>query len=171
MTDWDQFKKRLEHILQKQLRLKPSDCTVLVVEPPVHNRDFRLKMVECLLEQMNFQGVSFQKSAMLSTLYYAKENALVLDCGSQMSYASPVIDGMTNAKSVIRSTMGGDFLVERLREKILARPENVKEINRLIAKDPMASKNPVVQAKKTKAIIEELSHSYGKIPEDSYNPV
>ena len=63
VEDWDVMEEYLDWILIKESKIDLSETPLLIVEPPVHVRENRIKFVEMLFEKFETIGVSFVKSA------------------------------------------------------------------------------------------------------------
>lgn len=63
----DLLEFKLKQIAENHLLAKLEDHNVFLVEPPIHNRDFRLKVVELLFEKFKTGGVFMHKAPVLSS--------------------------------------------------------------------------------------------------------
>lgn len=51
----------MSELFAEKIQLNPEDHPLLMVEPPMQNKDNRIKLVEMLFENFGFKGVFFQK--------------------------------------------------------------------------------------------------------------
>jgi len=98
INDIDVIEFMLREISNKQLFTDLQNHHVFLVEPPIHNRDFRLKIVELLFEKFKTPGVFMHKAPVLSSYVFAKENLILLDSGAYHTYCVPIQDGYANNK-------------------------------------------------------------------------
>ncbi len=63
----DLLEFKLKQISENHLLAKLEDHNVFLVEPPIHNREFRLKVVELLFEKFKTGGVFMHKAPILSS--------------------------------------------------------------------------------------------------------
>ena len=98
VTDIDAIEFMLREISTKKLYTDLQNHHVFLVEPPIHNRDFRLKVVELLFEKFKTPGVFMHKAPVLSSYVFAKENLILLDSGAYHTYCVPIQDGYANNK-------------------------------------------------------------------------
>ena len=66
-SNMDLLEFKLKQIAENNLLAKLEDHNVFLVEPPIHNRDFRLKVVELLFEKFHTGGVFMHKAPVLSS--------------------------------------------------------------------------------------------------------
>ena len=77
----------------------------LIIEPAVHNKDFRLNFVELFFEKFNVPSLFFHKAPLLSLYAFAKENALILDIGAEHTHCTPIQDGFMLEKGFTRENI------------------------------------------------------------------
>jgi actin-related protein len=71
---------------------------LLFAEPPFHNKDFRYKITEIMLEKFQVPGFFMVKSPVLTSFSCAKSTCLVVDSGHNTTNVSVVQDGYVNQK-------------------------------------------------------------------------
>jgi actin-related protein len=71
---------------------------LLFAEPPLHNKEFRYKLSEIMLEKLQVPGFFMVKSSVLTSFSCAKSTCLVVDSGHNTTYVSVVQDGYVNQK-------------------------------------------------------------------------
>eukprot|EP01017_Pseudomicrothorax_dubius_P011432 TRINITY_DN14277_c0_g1_i2.p1 TRINITY_DN14277_c0_g1~~TRINITY_DN14277_c0_g1_i2.p1 ORF type:complete len:403 (-),score=65.60 TRINITY_DN14277_c0_g1_i2:189-1397(-) len=120
IIDSDAFEASFDSIMRK-LNLAPSESSLLIVEPPFHNRDARLKFVQLMFEKAGLDSVSLHKSPLLTLYVYARENALILDSGAANTFVTPIVEGFINSKAVVKSDIAGEFLTRQFQEKLTSR--------------------------------------------------
>ena len=101
VNDIDVIEFMLREISNKKLYTDLQNHHVFLVEPPIHNREYRLKIVELLFEKFKTPGVFMHKAPVLSSYVFAKENLILLDSGAYHTYCVPIQDGYANNKGSI----------------------------------------------------------------------
>ena len=101
VNDIDVIEFMLREISNKKLYTDLQNHHVFLVEPPIHNREYRLKIVELLFEKFKTPGVFMHKAPVLSSYVFAKENLILLDSGAYHTYCVPIQDGYANNKGTI----------------------------------------------------------------------
>ena len=101
VNDIDVIEFMLREISHKKLYTDLQNHHVFLVEPPIHNREYRLKIVELLFEKFKTPGVFMHKAPVLSSYVFAKENLILLDSGAYHTYCVPIQDGYANNKGSI----------------------------------------------------------------------
>ncbi len=76
---------------------------LLFAEPPLHNKEFRYKLSEIVLEKFQVPGFFMVKSSVLTSFSCAKSTCLVVDSGHNVTYVSVVQDGYVNQKCKVLS--------------------------------------------------------------------
>jgi actin-related protein len=89
----DLFEKICDHTLITNLLIKPKENPILFSEPPIHNKDQRLKLTEFMFEKYNIPAMFLCKSAVLSAFSCARSTGLIVDSGHSNTYVIPVHDG------------------------------------------------------------------------------
>ena len=102
-----------------------DDCKsfpILFSEPPLHNKEFRYKITEIMMEKFQIPGFFMNKSPVLSSFSCGKSTCLVVDSGHNCTYVSIVQDGYVNQKSkllhlfkaLFNSEFGGNYLTNEI---------------------------------------------------------
>jgi actin-related protein len=87
----------LEDILRKtlidQLMINPRETPLLFTEPPVHNKEARLKLTEFMFEKFQVPAIFMAKAPVLAAFSCGRSTAVVIDSGHRQTIATPVHDG------------------------------------------------------------------------------
>lgn len=86
-----------------KLNFNPKEKSLFVVEKPIESMETKKKQVELFFERFGFKELYFKNSAVLTSFFHSKENAIVIDIGAYNTYVSPVIEGFTNNESRLTS--------------------------------------------------------------------
>lgn len=60
----------MSDLLYDKTNINPEEHPILMVEPVIKNKEFRMKIVELLFDKFGFKGVFFQKSPVLASYLY-----------------------------------------------------------------------------------------------------
>ncbi|CAF4159798.1 unnamed protein product, partial [Rotaria magnacalcarata] len=85
-------------------------------EPPINQRFKREKLCEIMFEKFQIPAFYLSKNAVLSSFAQGKATALILDCGATHTTAVPVHEGMVLQKAIVQSPLGGDFILNQLKQ-------------------------------------------------------
>uniref|UniRef100_A0A915DGY9 Actin n=1 Tax=Ditylenchus dipsaci TaxID=166011 RepID=A0A915DGY9_9BILA len=97
IDDWDTFEKVVDYIYSDCLVADTQQHSVLFTEAPWNQKDRREKLTELI----------FEKFA------NGRTAGLILDSGATHTSAVPVYDGYCLTHAVVRSPIGGDFIVDQ----------------------------------------------------------
>lgn len=92
VNDWDLMELMVKDIIRK-MGATIDQSPALIVEPAVHNKDYRLNFVELFFEKFGAPSILFHKAPLLSFYAFARENSLILDIGAESIYCTPIQDG------------------------------------------------------------------------------
>lgn len=79
-------------------------------------KDTRLSFVEMVFEKFGGCGLSLNKSALLTSYLYSKENSLIVDIGANYTHVTPIFEGFVLPKSALKVDQGGQYITDKLRE-------------------------------------------------------
>nr|CAD2199534.1 unnamed protein product [Meloidogyne enterolobii] len=164
IEDWDIFEKVLDFIYDKCLMAESQHHSALFTEPPWNKKDKREKLAELIFEKYNVPAFYLFKNAALAAFASGRTAGLVVDSGATHTSAIPVYDGHCITNAVVRSPVGGDFLVEQCRKMLIK--ENVE----LVPYYKVASKKEVKEGEEpiwtSRKIPPLITKSYEKFMED-----
>lgn len=66
VDDWDLYETYLDWMVKEKLRGDLSQNPLLIIEPPIHNKQYRMKMVELFFEKFNGERISFAKNPLMA---------------------------------------------------------------------------------------------------------
>ena len=66
VQDWDAFEEWVDYIAQEKLEASLKDHPLILVEPAIHNKEWRVKAVEMLFEKLGGESVTFFKSSVMT---------------------------------------------------------------------------------------------------------
>jgi actin-like protein 6A len=96
--------------MEKNLMLNPKDTPLLFTENSIHQRDLRVKLTEFLFEKYQVPAIFLCKDSVLSSFACGRSTALVLDIGNTTTVATPVHEGYSLQKCIIKHEIGGQTI-------------------------------------------------------------
>ena len=118
VMDFDVLEELLEKLVGKHLQLNAQDTPLIFTENSIHQKELRLKLTEHLFEKFRLPAIFFCKDSVLASFACGRSTALVLDIGNEQTLASPVHDGYTLQKCVLKHDLGGQTISNMLSEWI-----------------------------------------------------
>ncbi|XP_063587332.1 actin-like protein 6B [Penaeus indicus] len=113
IEDWDTFEKVLDYSYEKCIKSEPQYHPILFSEAPWNARGKRERLCELLFEKYQVPAFFLVKSAVLAAFANGRSTGLVLDSGATHTSAVPVHDGYVLQHAIVKSPLGGDFLLNQ----------------------------------------------------------
>ncbi|CAL4133781.1 unnamed protein product, partial [Meganyctiphanes norvegica] len=113
IEDWDVFEKMLDYSYEKCIKSESQYHPVLFSEANWNARGRRERLCELMFEKYQVPAFFLVKSAVLSAFANGRSTGLVLDSGATHTSAVPVHDGYVLQHAIVKSPLGGDFLVNQ----------------------------------------------------------
>ncbi len=107
VKSWEDMERVWSHALHTQLRACPSAQPVLLTEPPMNPTANRERVVQSMFEKFGVPAMQVVNSAKLSLYGSGAISGVVLECGEGVSFAVPVVDGVTQHHAAQRSSVAG----------------------------------------------------------------
>lgn len=118
IENWDLFEKILDYSYDKIIQSEAQYHPVLFSESPWNQRQKREKLTEIMFEKYKVPAFFLVKNAALAAFANGRATALVIDSGATHTTAVPVLDGYVISNAVVKSPLGGDYLILRAREML-----------------------------------------------------
>uniref|UniRef100_H2ZH18 Actin-like protein 6B n=1 Tax=Ciona savignyi TaxID=51511 RepID=H2ZH18_CIOSA len=118
INDWDLFEEVLNHTYKRYIRSDPELHPVLMSEPAWNERSKREKSSEIMFEKYNVPAFFLCKSPVLSAFANGRSTGVVLDSGATHTSAVAVHDGYVLQQRIVKSPLGGDFVLMQCREML-----------------------------------------------------
>ena len=118
IQNWEAFESLMEHTFSSCLQTDISRHPVLFSEPAWNERAKREKQAELVFEQFNVPAFFVCKTPVLSCYSNGRSTALVLDSGHMCTSATAVHEGYVLQKSIVRSPLAGNFVLDQCHEII-----------------------------------------------------
>ncbi|GLJ30075.1 hypothetical protein SUGI_0594720 [Cryptomeria japonica] len=121
IQNWEGMSCVWDHMLYEILKVEPSECKILLSDPPLNPTSNRQKMAETMFEKYNFAGLFIQISAILTLYAQGLLTGLVVDSGDGVTNIVPVIDGYSFPHATKRVNIAGRHITSYLIELLLRR--------------------------------------------------
>ncbi|KAK9061279.1 hypothetical protein SSX86_018459 [Deinandra increscens subsp. villosa] len=118
---WNDMGHVWDHAFYNELKVDPSECNILLTDPPLNPSRNREKMVETMFEKYNFAGVFIQIQAVLTLYAQGLLTGLVIDSGDGVSHVVPVVDGYSFPHLTKRMNVAGRHITSYLVDLLLRR--------------------------------------------------
>ncbi|GMH37075.1 hypothetical protein BSKO_04948 [Bryopsis sp. KO-2023] len=93
VTNWEDMQHVWEHAFSQRLHVDPTECSVMLTDPPLNPRQNRERMFATMFECYGFQSAFIQVQAVLTLYAQGLLTGIVLDSGDGVSHVVPVVDG------------------------------------------------------------------------------
>uniref|UniRef100_A0A1I8IJI1 Actin n=1 Tax=Macrostomum lignano TaxID=282301 RepID=A0A1I8IJI1_9PLAT len=114
IEDWDLFESTMDYLYKHELQCASEEHPLIASEANWNTKAKREKLCELAFEKYRVPAFFICKQAVLACFANGKATGLVLDCGASGTHAVPVFDGYVVSHGIMRSPLGGDFLVRQL---------------------------------------------------------
>uniref|UniRef100_A0A0D9X785 Actin-related protein 2 n=1 Tax=Leersia perrieri TaxID=77586 RepID=A0A0D9X785_9ORYZ len=114
VQSWDDMGHIWDHAFYSELKVDPSECKILLTDPPLNPVKNREKMIETMFEKYNFAGVFIQVQAVLSLYAQGLLTGLVIDSGDGVTHVVPVVDGFSYPHITKRMNVAGRHITSYL---------------------------------------------------------
>ncbi|VEN54096.1 unnamed protein product [Callosobruchus maculatus] len=141
IENWDLFERILDYSYEKIIQSESQYHPVLFSESPWNQRQKREKLTEIMFEKYKVPAFFLVKNAALAAFANGRATALVIDSGATHTSAVPVLDGYVISNAVVKSPLGGDYLVLRAREMLEAAGIDLTPASLISSKDVIRDKD------------------------------
>ncbi|CAE6068750.1 unnamed protein product [Arabidopsis arenosa] len=114
VQNWDDMEHVWDHAFYNELKINPSECKILLTDPPLNPSKNREKMIETMFEKYNFAGVFIQIQAVLTLYAQGLLTGLVIDSGDGVTHVVPVVDGYSFPHLTKRMNVAGRHITAYL---------------------------------------------------------
>ncbi|ESO00621.1 hypothetical protein HELRODRAFT_187209 [Helobdella robusta] len=104
-----------------KLNIDPTNCKILLTEPPMNPLKNREKMAEVMFEQFNFQAIYIAIQAVLTLYAQGLLTGVVVDSGDGVTHICPVYDGYALPHLTKRLDIAGRDITRYLIKLLLLR--------------------------------------------------
>jgi actin-related protein 2 len=121
VQSWDDMKHVWRHTFEEVLKVDPSECRIMLTDPPMNPKRNREKLIETMFEEFGFAGAFIQIQAVLTLYARGLMTGLVLDSGDGVTHIIPVVDGYGFSHLTKRLNVAGRHVTEHLVDLLLRR--------------------------------------------------
>ncbi|KAM0835349.1 hypothetical protein ACQ4PT_062990 [Festuca glaucescens] len=114
VQNWDDMGHIWDHAFYSELKVDPSECKILLTDPPLNPLKNREQMIETMFEKYNFSSVFIQIQAVLSLYAQGLLTGLVIDSGDGVTHVVPVVDGYSYPHLTKRMNVAGRHITSYL---------------------------------------------------------
>ncbi len=112
VTNWESMEKVFDHVF-KELKVDPSQYSVLVTNAPLNNSESRARLAESLFG-MKVPSLAICNAAVLSLYATGRTTGIVLETGEGITNAVPVFEGYALPHAVRQLNLAGRDLTRSL---------------------------------------------------------
>jgi len=122
VRNWDDMMHVWDYTFgETKLNINPTECKVLLTEPPLNPHKNREKMVEVMFEKYGFSGVFIAIQAVLTLYAQGLLTGVVIDSGDGVTHICPVYEGFALPHLTRRLDIAGRDITKYLIKLLLLR--------------------------------------------------
>mmetsp|Transcript_21478 Transcript_21478/g.29855 ORF Transcript_21478/g.29855 Transcript_21478/m.29855 type:complete len:393 (-) Transcript_21478:228-1406(-) len=121
VKNWEDMHHVWNHTFNEVLKIDPSECRILLTDPPLNPLKNREQMVATMFETYGFQGAFIQVQAVLTLYAQGLLTGLVVDSGDGVTHVVPVVDGFAFPHVTKRLNVAGRHITTYLVDLLLRR--------------------------------------------------
>lgn len=121
IQNWDDMGHVWDHTFHEVLQIDPSECKILLTDPPLNPTKNRERMVQTMFEKYNFAAAFVQIQAVLTLYAQGLLTGLVVDSGDGVTHIVPVVDGFSFPHLTKRMNIAGRQVTSYLLDLLLRR--------------------------------------------------
>lgn len=129
VSNWDDAEKLMEHIFEKELRIRPEDHSVMMSETPLTSLVNREKMMEMMFETFKVPGFHLVSQNRLGLYSTCRTTGIVVSIGHNNSYIMPFCEAHSINYAVQRLPIGGNDVTVFLQAMLRARGYNLSTLS------------------------------------------
>ena len=102
---WQVF--TVEHTIYNELRVDPTECSVMFTEAPMNPKANREKMIDIAFNTFGFKSFYVGIQAVLAMFSTGRTTAIVLDSGDGVTHAVPIYETYSVPHAVTKAMLAG----------------------------------------------------------------
>jgi len=119
IENWTDMCHLWDYTFDEKLKIDPTDCQILLTEPPNNPTKNRLQMVQTMFEKYQFSRVYVAIQAVLTLYAQGLLTGVVMDSGDGVSHVVPVYEGFCFTHLVERLDVAGRDITSYLIKLLL----------------------------------------------------
>ncbi|ESO84254.1 hypothetical protein LOTGIDRAFT_155589 [Lottia gigantea] len=116
VTNWDDMEILLNYIFNKELRVSPSDYSILVTEPPLNPKSNREIMTQNMFEKYEVPAYYMILQSILTQYSCGRVSSIMVEVGGGITHILPIYEGHAILPAVKRRDFAGRDLTNYLQE-------------------------------------------------------
>lgn len=121
IRSWEDMQHVWDYTWNEKLKIDPTECKVMLTEPPMNPKSNREKLVEVMFETYGFQGVHVSIQAVLTLYAQGLLTGVVVDSGDGVTHIVPVYEGYALPHLIKRLDVAGRHITQYLIKLLLLR--------------------------------------------------
>lgn len=121
VRSWDDMQAVWDYTWYERLKIDPTECKVMLTEPPMNPKSNREKLVEVMFEKYGFDGVHVSIQAVLTLYAQGLLTGVVVDSGDGVTHVVPVFEGYALPNLIRRLDVAGRHITQYLIKLLLLR--------------------------------------------------
>ena len=121
VRNWEDIEHVWDYTFNEKLRIDPSQCKLLLTEPPMNPKANREKLVQIMFEKYGFQAVYVAIQAVLTLYAQGLLTGVVVDSGDGVTHIVPVYEGYSLPHLTRRLDVAGRAVTRYLIKLMLLR--------------------------------------------------
>ncbi|XP_071947939.1 actin-57B-like [Antedon mediterranea] len=121
ITNWDAMEKIWHHCFYNELKIKPEEHLVLVLEPVMNPTSNREGIMKVLFEKFNVPAMYLSIQGQMSIYASGRGSAISVDIGDGVIHIVPIYEGFAIMKAIQRIEFGGCDLTQYMAQLLAER--------------------------------------------------
>jgi len=121
VRNWEDIEHVWDYTFNEKLRIDPSQCKLLLTEPPMNPKANREKLVQIMFEKYGYQAVYVAIQAVLTLYAQGLLTGVVVDSGDGVTHIVPVYEGYSLPHLTRRLDVAGRAVTRYLIKLMLLR--------------------------------------------------
>jgi actin-related protein 2 len=121
VQDWNDIDHIWNYTFKEKLKVSPTECKILLTEPPLNPQSNRVQMLQKMFETYQFQGVYLAIQAILTLYAQGLLTGVVVDSGDGVTHIVPVYEGFSLPAHTARINVAGRDVTRYLIKLLLLR--------------------------------------------------
>jgi len=121
IRNWEEMGYIWDYTFNEKLKIDPSECKIMLTEPPLNPIANRKKMLEVMFETYGFKGCYVAIQAILTLYAQGLLGGVVVDSGDGVTHIVPVYEGFALPHIVKRLDVAGRDITRYLIKLLLLR--------------------------------------------------